>query len=197
MKIVEFIDVYKAFDKKQVLQGLSFDVRPGTKLCIMGPSGCGKTTIVNLLLGIIKPDTGIIKAPDKAGVVFQENRLFEEFSALSNVCAITSKKNKDLCVRLLEGMGLGEELKTPTGQLSGGMKRRVAIARALAAETDFYILDEPFKGLDDDTRDEVIKFVKKELTGKTAIIVTHQKDEAEKLGAKIMLLNTQGKLVLR
>ncbi len=196
MNAVEFIDVYKAFEEKQVLSGLTFSVKEGATLCIMGPSGCGKTTIVNLILGLVKPDGGIINVCGKASVVFQENRLFEEFTALSNVCAVVKKKScMQNCIRLLTAMGLSEELKTPVKKLSGGMKRRVALARALAAEADFYILDEPFKGLDDDTRDDVIAFVKKELAGKTVIVITHQPDEVKKLQARLLTLDKNGQIV--
>ncbi len=196
MNAVEFIDVSKAFGEKQVLSNLSFSVEEGTTLCIMGPSGCGKTTIVNLLLGLIKPDEGIVNARGKAAVVFQENRLFEEFTALSNVCAVVPKKtDKKRCIELLKAVGLGEELKTPVCKLSGGMKRRVALARALAVQADFYVLDEPFKGLDDDTRDDVIAFVKRELESKTVIVVTHQLDEVEKLGAMLLTLDKNGQIM--
>lgn len=190
MNAVEFIKVSKSFGEKQILNKLSFSIAEGEILCIMAPSGWGKTTIVRLLLGLIKPDEGLITAPIKKSVVFQEDRLFEEFSALSNVCTVTKDAAaKKRCARLLSAVGLGKELKTPVRKLSGGMKRRVAIARALAADADFYVMDEPFKGLDLTTKDEVIAFVKSTLHDKTAVIVTHQEDEAKKLGARILQLD--------
>jgi len=192
---IVFENVSKNFDGKNVLNALSFYAKQGEMLAIMGPSGCGKTTILNLILGFLKPDSGKISAPKKASVVFQEDRLFEEFSALSNVeSVIPARQNKEHCADILNALGL-EDLKKPVCKLSGGMKRRVAIARALAAEADFYVLDEPFKGLDEDTKDEVIAFVKERLAGKTVIIVTHQRDEAEKLNARLLLLDKNGTII--
>ncbi|MBQ3195112.1 MAG: ATP-binding cassette domain-containing protein [Clostridia bacterium] len=195
MSCIVFENVTKSFDGKNVLSSLSFEVKQREMLAIMGPSGCGKTTILNLILGSLKPDSGKISVPKKASVVFQEDRLFEEFSALSNVEAIIPpRQDKEHCAAILNALGI-EDLKKPVRKLSGGMKRRVAIARALAIEADFYVLDEPFKGLDEDTKDEVIAFVKERLEGKTVVVVTHQKDEAEKLNARIMLLDKLGNII--
>lgn len=195
MSFVSFEKVSKSFGEKSVLKELSFSIEKGQVVCIMGPSGCGKTTVVNLLLGLIKPDSGTINAPEKVSVVFQEDRLFEEFSALSNVAAVVPKtESKDKCVAILEAMDLGSELKTPVAKLSGGMQRRVAIARALVTEADFFILDEPFKGLDENTKDDVIEFVRGYLRGKTILLITHQTDEAEKLGADMVYMEKDGRI---
>lgn len=195
MSFVSFEKVSKSFGEKSVLKELSFSIEKGQVVCIMGPSGCGKTTVVNLLLGLIKPDSGIINTPEIVSVVFQEDRLFEEFSALSNVAAVVPKtESKDKCVAILEAMGLGNELKTPVAKLSGGMQRRVAIARALVTEADFFILDEPFKGLDENTKDDVIEFVREYLRGKTILLITHQTDEAEKLGADMVYMEKDGRI---
>ena len=195
MSFVSFEKVSKSFGEKSVLKELSFSIEKGQVVCIMGPSGCGKTTVVNLLLGLIKPDGGTVNTPEKVSVVFQEDRLFEEFSALSNVAAVVPKtESKDKCAALLKAMGLGDELKTPVAKLSGGMQRRVAITRALVTEADFFILDEPFKGLDENTKDEVIEFVREYLRGKTVLLITHQTDEAEKLGADIIQMEKDGSI---
>ncbi len=190
MKSVVFNNVTKSFEDKKVLNGLSFSVNKGETLSIMGPSGCGKTTILNLLLGLIKPDGGKIEVPKKISVVFQEDRLFEEFSALSNVEAvIPNNADKEHCGMLLEAVGI-EDLKKPVCKFSGGMKRRVAIARALAADADFYILDEPFKGLDKSTKQTVMSIVKNHLSGKTLLLITHSIDEATFFGSDILTLET-------
>jgi len=105
MSFVSFEKVSKSFGEKSVLKELSFSIEKGQVVCIMGPSGCGKTTVVNLLLGLIKPDSGIINAPEKVSVVFQEDRLFEEFSALSNVAAVVPKtESKDKTTKIRQSI---------------------------------------------------------------------------------------------
>lgn len=180
---VKFDGVSKAFEDKQVLSNLSFTIKRGEKLCIMGESGCGKTTVVNLLLRLFPPDSGTIAAPDKISVVFQEDRLFEDFSVMSNVMAVAPKgTRKEHCAEILEGLRLADVAKKPVKKLSGGMQRRVAIARLLTAEAKFYILDEPFKGLDNATKETVVAYVKRKLEDKTLLLITHNEKEAELLG---------------
>lgn len=187
MSYISLVDVSKSFDDKIVLNRFSMSLEKGKSLCIMGPSGCGKTTIINLLLGFVKPDSGTINAPNTASVVFQEDRLCEDFSALSNVRISGACKN--LCLELLNEMGISSEAKKAVKTFSGGMKRRVAIARALAAEADFYIFDEPFKGLDEKTKLLVIDSVKRRLDGKTFILITHDRDESDAFNAPIIELS--------
>lgn len=178
-------DLRKSFADKSVLNGLNLTIPNGKAVCIMGGSGCGKTTLINILLGFEAPDSGTIQGfPPKASVVFQEDRLCEDFSALSNVKMVLSG-NSDKAIDILKSLGLGEAINKPVKKLSGGMKRRVAIARALAAEAEIVIMDEPFKGLDEDTKNSVMAYVREALTDKTFIIVTHEPEEAEFMGATV------------
>jgi len=153
----------------------------------MGSSGCGKTTLLNILLGFESPDNGTISGiPDNISAVFQENRLCEDFSALSNVRAVLkSKREQQKAISILNAFNLGDSINKPIKNLSGGMKRRVAIARALVAESDLLILDEPFKGLDDYTKTQVMQCLAEHLKNKTVILVTHDESEAIYLKAKI------------
>ncbi len=189
MKIKEAIQlrgVVKRFDDRLVLDHFSCEIPYGLSTCLMGPSGSGKTTLLNLILGLIQPDEGIITGvPAKVGVVFQEDRLCESFSCLSNVRMVTSGKSEE-AKRILSRLQLEEDIYKPVSQLSGGMRRRVAIARALAFNADFYVFDEAFKGLDTVTRQIVFEVVKEHTKGKTAVFVTHDVNEAAFFGDRLI-----------
>lgn len=176
----------KSYGDKVVLRDFSLRIPQGETTVIMGPSGCGKTTLLNILMGFLKPDSGEITGlPGRIAAVFQEDRLCEDFSALSNVAMVLSGKSHEPA-RILGLLGLGEEMKTPVKALSGGMKRRAAIARALCYGGELLVLDEPFKGLDEDTRRVVMEVVASETKGRTVIAVTHDPEEAAFLSENII-----------
>jgi len=187
MSDISIENLYKSFSDQIVLQNLNLNIKNGERICIMGSSGCGKTTLLNILLGFESPDNGTISGiPDNISAVFQENRLCEDFSALSNVRAVLkSKREQQKAISILNAFNLGDSINKPIKNLSGGMKRRVAIARALVAESDLLILDEPFKGLDDYTKTQVMQCLAEHLKNKTVILVTHDESEAIYLKAKI------------
>lgn len=188
MKDIEIRRLDKSFGEKTVLRKFSA-VLPGGKItCLMGPSGCGKTTLASILLGLTEPDGGEISGlPEKRSAVFQEDRLCEDFSALSNVRLVTGKAVPEQKIRdCLRELGLGDSLKKPVREMSGGMKRRVAIARALLAEGELLLLDEPFKGLDEATKADVVGLLQKSVAQKTVLLITHDPAEAELLGAQII-----------
>jgi NitT/TauT family transport system ATP-binding protein len=152
----------------------------------MGESGCGKTTLINIIMGLEKADSGnIMGVPSRISAVFQEDCLCEDFSAVSNIRAVVGNRlSKSGIADALKQLDLtNEDISCPVHKLSGGMKRRVAIARAVLADGELIILDEPFKGLDNETRDRVAKFVAKETKNKTLILITHDCNEIELLSA--------------
>lgn len=177
--MLEAVDVSKAFDGKQVVSHFTHGFENGVHYCLMGPSGCGKTTLLNLLMGLVKPDSGKIKADGvRFSAVFQEDRLLKQMTAAANV-ALVSSAPREKIEDLLRKLGIDEEsLPQPVGTYSGGMKRRVALCRALLAEYDVLILDEPYKGLDEETRAGVMQIVARSTEGKTVILVTHDREEA-------------------
>jgi len=177
--MLEAIGLSKSFDGKTVLQNVSCRLEKGVHYSLMGPSGCGKTTLLNLFLGLIKPDEGVIRrAPDmKMSAVFQENRLLEHMTAAANVSLVSKASPAEIEALLLELGISSESLPQPVSTYSGGMKRRVALARALLAEYDVLLLDEPYKGLDAETRDRVMNTVRKRTKGKTVLLITHDLEE--------------------
>ena len=179
-------NISKVFGEKTVLSDFSEVIPGGKTTVIMGESGCGKTTLVNIIMGLEKADSGKISgSPAKISAVFQDDLLCEDFSAVSNVRAVVGKTlPKEKILAFLNCLGLSSaDLSCPVRELSGGMKRRVAIARATLADSDLIIMDEPFKGLDEDTRRKVIDFVLKETNSRTLILITHDQTEVGLLGA--------------
>lgn len=176
----------KSFGDKRVLEGFDLTVPDGGICCIMGESGCGKSTLIKLIMGIYAPDGGeIVGVPGKIAAVFQEDRLCEDFSALTNV-RITAARGVT-SARISEefrALGLDGNEKTPARQLSGGMRRRVALIRAFMADAPLIILDEPFTGLDPDNRALAIDYVRAHRAGKTIILVTHDASDADALVAE-------------
>ena len=180
-------NICKKYGEKTVLQDVSFVFPGGRRTCIMGPSGCGKTTLLRIILGLETPDAGTMTGrPERLSAVFQENRLFEDFSALSNVAAVCSKEDKGKIEEHLTALGLGDSLTKPVRTLSGGMKRRVAIARAVLAPGELMILDEPFTGLDKDTKAVVLEYLKTHTQGRTLILVTHAPAERDALAHRVL-----------
>jgi NitT/TauT family transport system ATP-binding protein len=171
----------------------------GNVYCLTGASGRGKTTLLRLILGLEPSDSGEIHflSPLSSGqevsprfsAVFQENRLCETLSPLDNVflttkkCYSRSQIREELC-RLLPD----ECLSRPVYTLSGGMKRRTAIARAMLAPSDIIIMDEPFTGLDEDTRHHVIRYILEKQDGRMILISTHQEDDILLLDAQVIRL---------
>lgn len=178
-------NVNKSFGDKQVLKDFSLCLKKGERVCLMGASGCGKTTVTNLLLGLLSADSGTV-ACGECSAVFQENRLCEDFSAVTNVKIVMEDKNKKRAEELLSALLLGDDMYKKVRDFSGGMKRRTAIARALAYDKEVLLLDEPFKGLDAETRAVVAEVINRETVGKTLLFVSHDKTEAELLGARII-----------
>lgn len=179
--------LHKGYGSKQVLKDLSLSLPMKENISLMGPSGCGKTTLLRLLLGLERPDSGGISVPGTLSVVFQEDRLLLRQSALANLYLVAGSKGRQRSMDLLEQLGLSVmDASLPSKQLSGGMKRRVSIARALLAPFDYLLLDEPFKGLDDATRSLCAGLILREAAGRGLLLVSHDPMEAAILNARII-----------
>lgn len=181
----------KAYGGQQVLKDFCAEFPEGKVTCIMAPSGRGKTTLFRILLGLEKADSGKITGLEEKRIsaVFQENRLCENLSAGDNIRLVQTKKEgrtKDFSRRIEEGLravGLEGCSGRPVREFSGGMKRRIALLRALYAPCEVLLLDEPFKGLDKETKVKVMDFVRDICQGKTVLCITHEEEEVQALEA--------------
>lgn len=188
---IELKNVTKRYGEKTVLENLNMTFKEGRITCLMGASGVGKTTVVNLLLNLIKQDNGEIAGLEgrSASAVFQEDRLIEHWNAVRNIRLVCAKEVTEVrAVYELSKLGLSGERNKPVREYSGGMRRRVVIIRALLAKSDLIILDEPFRGIDITMKKQVIEYIKNNTVGKTVIVVTHDKEDAQLLEADILSL---------
>jgi len=192
---VAITDLCKTFGEQVVLTGVSATLEAGKVYCLMAPSGAGKTTLLHILAGLQKADAGTVEVSgntDANGVtlrpsmVFQEDRLCEEETALQNVMLTgCGRQAAQACLgRLLPA----DALEKPVKSLSGGMRRRVCIARALVLEGNVLLLDEPFSGLDEETRHTVQQVILEYRRNRLTILVTHDEQDAEKMHGQILRL---------
>ncbi|HIY06621.1 MAG TPA: ATP-binding cassette domain-containing protein [Candidatus Evtepia faecigallinarum] len=181
--------ITKSYGDRPVLRDFSARFPASRCTCIMGPSGCGKTTLLRLILGLEPLDGGTIQGRSfPMSAVFQENRLFEDFSALTNAALVCPRAQRQEAARHLTALGLKDSLSLPVRALSGGMKRRVAIARAVLAPGELIILDEPFTGLDQGTKAIVLDYLKAHTQGRTLLLVTHAPEERDALAHEVLTM---------
>jgi len=201
--IIVFDTVTLAFDEQVILENVSFTLQTGHTKVFLGASGSGKSTILRLILGLLKPDSGRIfvngeRTDDMTedqmmavrgdlGMVFQEGALFDSLTVRENVGYKlfeelnwpTAEANRRV-EEVLGFIGLAEFIDRMPSELSGGQRRRVAIARAMAAKPRILLYDEPTTGLDPITSltvdEEIIKL--RDLEGVSSIVVTHQLRDA-------------------
>lgn len=172
-----------------VFDRFSADIPDGEITWIMGESGVGKTTLLRIIAGL-EEFTGEIVLPDGGiSMVFQEDRLFEHISAPDNCILAYPAASRSEVRAALMAAGLSEdETNRPVKELSGGQKRRTAIVRALLSDAAVILMDEPFKGLDRETRAKTAEIACRLLKGKTVIAVTHDISDTELMGGNIISL---------
>lgn len=214
---IEFKHVKKVYGEKVIIDDFNLKITPGEFLTLVGSSGCGKTTILKMINGLIIPDEGQVLVHDQCtqavdlielrrgiGYAIQGSVLFPHMTVAQNIAYVPNLLNKNDKKRTYEALskwmkivGLDEELihRYPS-ELSGGQQQRVGIARALAASPDILLMDEPFGAVDEITRstlqDEILRIHHQENI--TIIFVTHDINEALKLGSRVMVMD-QGKVV--
>ena len=166
-----------------VLENFSAEFPDGGVTAVSGRSGCGKTTLLAVLLGLLRPDGGTVSGFRQPSAVFQEDRLLPFLSAEKNIAVTAGCTEAEAGEALLSvGFDAADRGKRAF-ELSGGMARRVAIVRAMLAPGDAVLLDEPFKGLDERTRAQVVRFVCENRRGRTMVVVTHDPRDSEALHA--------------
>ena len=214
---IEFCDVtYDLPNGQRVLASLNLQVQPGEILVLLGRSGSGKTTTLKLINRLLSPTAGeifvegtaagaedVVRLRRRIGYVIQEIGLFPHFTVERNIGLIPSiegwpqEKIRARALELLQMVSLGGQLASRyPHQLSGGQRQRVGVARALAADPQILLMDEPFGALDPLTRDELQReFLSlQQRLHKTVVFVTHDLNEALRLGSRIALMEA-GKLV--
>ena len=201
MKKLIIENVKKSYDGKCVLDGVNIECNSRKATCIMGISGAGKTTLLNIIMRLTEPDYGKIICTGefstkennyqyRVSAVFQENSLIEHLSPVVNVSMILKGKCDKAVVKAELGKLIDKEaLNKPCSQYSGGMKRRVEIVRAIMAESDVVVMDEPFAGLDENTKDNGINYSMDNIGERILIGSTHDITDAKKLCADIVNVN--------
>ncbi len=205
---LEIKNLTKIYKNKVVLNNISFDVKDGEFLSILGPSGCGKTTLLKILIGIEKCNSGKIIKNNKditnldcskrgMGIVFQNYALFPNMTVLDNVMYALNIKIKDkekakkLSLKMLDVVNMQEHINKYPHELSGGQQQRVAIARTLTLKPDIILFDEPMSALDADNRLKLrkeLKNIQKKMKT-TMIYITHDQEEAFSLSDRVMVMN--------
>jgi len=217
--VVQMRDVSLSFDEKQVLDGVSLEVRPKDRLVIMGQSGSGKSTILRLILGILQPSAGTIffnqfevtRLPRRKlqrvrrdiGMVYQYSALLSSRTVRDNVALpleeLTTKTRGEIdkiVDEKLDLVGMVETKDQMPSELSGGMRKRVSLARALVMDPELILFDEPSAGLDpviSSVIDELIISLS-EQSNVTSVIVTHEMDSAFRIGTRMAMLY-KGKII--
>lgn len=164
-------NVLKTYDGRVVLDHLSATYRKGETYYLTGPSGSGKTTLLRLIAGLEQCDAGEVQCFGEISFLFQEDRLCPDYSAVKNLELVTG--DADRARNALSEVLEAEDLDKPCSALSGGMKRRVALVRALEKESDIVLLDEPFTGMDEQTKERVMNYLERKKEGRTFLIATH------------------------
>jgi len=206
---IRAIGITKKFGKHTALHDVSLAVKKGELVCILGPSGCGKTTLLRVLAGLERTDSGAVyigerdctSLPPSArnfGIVFQSYALFPNMTVEQNILfGLKGDKtmSKQECIEktdlVLEMVDLLDHRKKYPGQISGGQQQRTALARALSLTPSYLLLDEPLSALDAKVRLKLrgeICRIQREL-GITTIMVTHDQEEALTMADRVVVMN--------
>ena len=187
--MIKISNVSKSFNNKLVLDDVSMEFPDAGVVCLFGKTGAGKTTLLNLIAGIDKPDIGKITGTEGKSIsyVFQDNRLLPWFSVKKNL-SISNHLGEEYLNKLLEDFDLEHARNLNVLKLSGGMKRKADIAKAILFDGDVFILDEPFTGIDDNSKEKIIQMLMELSAEKLIILVTHNIEEAKRMTDTIIYM---------
>ena len=213
---IEIKNLYKAFGKKKVLDGVDLNIKKGESLVVIGGSGTGKSVLIKCIQGLLTPDMGSIKIDgeevigtkknihEKMGMLFQGAALFDSLSVWENVAfTLLENKNTDRktakleAIRVLRQVGLAPDVADLSpSELSGGMQKRVGLARAIISNPEIIFFDEPTTGLDPIMADVINELIIESAKGlgATTLTITHDMASARKIADKIAMLY-KGKII--
>lgn len=192
------VDLKKSYGDLKVLDGITMEFKVGKVTAILGPSGSGKTTMFNILMDNINDFTGEIRGFKDCDIssIFQEHRLIPWKNVYENMEFVLKDKIpkeslKEYIGNYLELVGLKEYINYYPKSLSGGMKQRVNIARAFAYPSEVLLMDEPFKSLDNRTKNDIYNLFRELMMNskRAVILITHDIDEAVALGDTIVIFS--------
>lgn len=188
--MIEVKDISFSYGEKRIFDHFSAAFPGNSITALTGRSGSGKTTLLRLIAGLEKPQSGSIQTEEDIAVLFQEPRLFPWMNARENLLFVqrpSDRRQVDPEI-WLKRIDMGEDGGKYPAELSGGMQQRIAIARTLiyAQHCNTVLLDEPFKGLDEDLKAEMIRLVRNYTKEKTVLVITHDPKDAQALGAAIL-----------
>lgn len=175
----------KSYDQLPVFRNVSLELAEGGVYCLTAPSGAGKTTLLRILMGLETPDAGTVDGLSNRQIaaVFQEDRLCPQLDAAGNIRLVNPLcSDAELRQELLTLLP-AESLAKPAASFSGGMRRRVSLLRAMQSRGEVLLFDEPFNGLDEQIRQEAIRYVQKRRNNRTLLFTTHHMEEARALKA--------------
>lgn len=180
---MELKQVTKAYGEKTVLKDFSQTFAPGRRYAILAPSGRGKTTLLRLILGLEKPQSGTVTGvPERRAAVFQEDRLCRNLTVLGNLRMVLGRGVKEsVMLDMLRRLGLEDAAWKKASELSGGMARRVALARAILSKPELLVLDEPFTGLDGEAVRLCASAILAACPKATILLVTHRMEDCRLL----------------
>lgn len=213
---VDFDYIKKSLGGSVVLNGVSFGVSKGDIFGLIGKSGCGKSTLLNIFMGILDPDSGVVRVDSKnisknlkfhqskIGFASQENTLFNELTIEENafyfarVYGFKKKEVRDRVDSLLELLSLDYAKKSLVGNLSGGMKKRANLLVSLIHQPEILVLDEPTTGLDSILRDSFWKYIRKINREEqlTVFVTSHLLDEIEENCSRLAIMK-KGNIVAK
>jgi len=185
--MIRLDNITLAYGEQTVLRECSLHVAEGERKALMGPSGCGKTSLLHIVAGLTDGAFGA-EVNGRVSYVFQESALFPWLTAEENINVVLadSRATMPQALAWLDAVGLAHCAGKYPHQLSGGEQQRVAIARALAYGGEILLLDEPFKGLDEDTRWRIAALINEVWQGKTLLLATHDGQEAALLECTVL-----------
>ncbi|MGN7989599.1 ABC transporter ATP-binding protein [Pedobacter sp. 22226] len=213
-KVIEIKGLNKSFGNYTVLENASLDLYKGENLVVLGKSGTGKSVLIKIIIGLLKPDSGLVKVLNqvvdeisyeellalrlRVGFSFQNSALYDsmtvrenlEFPLVRNRKDLTKQEVKSSVEEMLDAVGLSQTINQMPSELSGGQRKRIGIARTLILRPEIMLYDEPTAGLDPITSREINKLINdvQERYHTSAIIITHDLTCAKEVGNRVAML---------